>query len=59
MDFSLIKVSGIFNALYRVGFERVPFFQQLVHALRIRALYVGQSLQVSRFPTKTQFRLAN
>jgi len=27
MDLSLIKIPGVFNALYCIGFERVPFFQ--------------------------------
>ena len=56
VHFPLIKISGVFNALDRVSLERVPFFEQLVHALRIRAFYVGQSLQISRFPARARFR---
>src|SRR3981081_337706 len=47
-NFPLVSVPGVFHALHHVGLERVSFFEQLVHTLRIRSLDVGQSLQISR-----------
>jgi len=41
---------GILHALHHISLERVSFFEQLVHTLRIRTSYVGQSLQVSDCP---------
>jgi len=46
-NFYFIGVLGILYAHYHLGFERVSFFEQLIHALRVRTFYVGQSLQIS------------
>lgn len=44
VNFALVRVAGILNALDDFGLERVSFFEQFVNALRIRAREVGQSL---------------
>jgi hypothetical protein len=47
VNFHFISVLGVFHALHNVGFERVPFLEQLIHTLRICSLDVRQSLQIS------------
>ena len=47
-NFPLVSVPGAFHTSYYVSLERVSFFEQLVHTLRIRGFDVGQSLQISR-----------
>jgi hypothetical protein len=46
-NFAFVGISGIFHALHHLGLERVSFLEQFVHAFRIRAFQVGQSLQIS------------
>ena len=50
VDFAL--VSGVFHSFHHVGLERIPFLEELVDTLRLRAGNVGQSLQVSRLPAR-------
>jgi hypothetical protein len=47
-DFALIGIGSVFHALDYFGFEGVPFFEQFVHTLGIRARGVGQTLQIAR-----------
>ena len=35
------SVPGVFDAFHYFGLERVSFFEQLLHTLRIRGLDVG------------------
>jgi hypothetical protein len=55
-NFLLISVPRVFHARHYVGLERVSFLEQLVDTLRIRTLDAGQSLQISRLPTRTRSR---
>lgn len=41
VDFPSRLVAGLFHALHHIGLKCVAFFEQLVHALRIRASDVG------------------
>ncbi len=48
VNFPSIMIPGVFHARH----ERVAFLDQLVYALRIRGFDAGQSLQISRLPTR-------
>ncbi len=39
VDFAL--VSGVFHTFHDIGLERIPFLEELVDALRLRAGNVG------------------
>ncbi len=47
MNFADSGIVGFFDAAYDPSLEGISFFQQFVDALRIRAFYPGQSLQIS------------
>ncbi len=46
--FALIRVFGIFDAAHSFRLERLPFFQQLFHALGIEVFPAGKPLRVAR-----------
>jgi hypothetical protein len=51
---TFIGVRSIFDAFYSLGFERVSFFEQFVHALRIRALTVREALKIARLAARAR-----
>jgi hypothetical protein len=55
-NFLTLSIPSVFHAHHYVGLERVPFPEQFVHAFRICAFNVGQSLQISRLPARTRYR---
>src|SRR5438067_4156848 len=54
--FLLVGIVGCFYPRDRVGLEGVSFFHQLVDALRISALMIGESLKISRLGARTRAR---
>ncbi len=48
MDLRFVRVRSIFHAADHLGFERLPFFQQLFNALRIDIGVAGNALCVTR-----------
>jgi len=45
--FPLVGVGGILHAFYDACFKRLPFFQQLSGAFRIRTFHDGQAAEVA------------
>src|SRR5580704_6095895 len=56
MNCLLVAVSRVFDARYYPSFERVAFLDQLVNTFRVRALDVGQTLEVSGLLARTLSR---
>jgi hypothetical protein len=48
MNLAFVSIVGLLDACYNAGFKRVPLFEQLIDALGIGTLDIGQSLQVAR-----------
>jgi hypothetical protein len=44
VDFALVGVAGVFHALYHLGFERISFFEELIHAFGIYPSRVRKAL---------------
>ena len=54
VHFPLAEISSAFHSRHHVSFECVALFHQFIHTFRIRAFDAGQSLQISRLPSRTQ-----
>ena len=48
---ALVRIGRIFHAVDHVRFERLPFFNELFHALRARILLTRKPLKVAGLPT--------
>jgi len=51
MYFASLVVAGFFDTRDHTGLKCVAFFDQLIHALGIRAFAIGQALQIARLPS--------